>query len=253
MKQSTHDTPPAPDDIAQWDPLRRALIRSGVLGAGLTAITMVWLGVRLDSLNTPIREVTAGILLAFLAGLSATPLACMEYLALRRPPSRLRDLTTAMVTSLLASTSLLLILLQGIYMAAVISTGSAAMGLFELSIVLDQLTERPQPTLLVCLWFGLPFGVVVVCRLRKQGVIRQVLESVLITVGAMTVFTLTDALRGISDIHRSRVAAGAFIIAFVVAPTLPSAYRLADGLEGWLIQKERQRRQEAGESEDGGA
>lgn len=253
MNQPTRDRSPAPNGIGTWGPMRRALLRSGVLGAGLTAITMVWLGVRLDSLNTPLREVTAGMALAFLAGLSATPLACMEYLALRRPPSRLRDLTTALVTSLLASTSLLLILLQGIYMAAVISTGSPQTGLFELSVVLTQLTERPQPTLLVCLFFGLPFGVVVVCRLRQQGVLRQVLESVLVTIGAMTVFTLTDALRGVSSMDRSRVAAGAFIIAFVVAPTLPSTYRLADAMEHWLIQRSRQRRQQAGDSEVGDA
>jgi hypothetical protein len=252
MKQATHDTPPTSNGIASWGPVRRALLRSGVLGAGLTGITLVWLGVRLDSLNAPLREVAAGVALAFLAGLSATPLACMEYLARRRAPSRRRDLTTAMVTSLLASTSLLLILLQGIYMAAVISTGSPETGLFELSIVLEQLTERPQPTLLVCLFFGLPFGVVVVCRLRQQGVIRQVLESVLVTVGAMAVFTLTDALRGVTSMDRSRVAAGAFIIAFVVAPTLPSAYRLADAMEGWLIERERQQPQQSGGGADAG-
>jgi hypothetical protein len=178
-------------------------------------------------------DVAIGTISGFCLGLAGLPLAWVELAFARRSDSYARDVPAFLLGATCGFVALSLGALQSIYTTALLEGGGFQHASAELTRFLDQVARRPSDYQLlpgVLAFASLPFGVLVVARVRGLSLGRQC-RFIATRMGALALVFVLGCLVAFPWIVGDRKTASLIVFAAFVTATgtaLPLLTRLAE-------------------------
>jgi glucan phosphoethanolaminetransferase (alkaline phosphatase superfamily) len=217
--------------VSEPSAIRRALFR-GIVVAFPLVVAFEIAGFLLVHRGSFWPKSLAFLLSGLMLGALAAPVASVEILASRWPPSRARDALAALASVLVALVGCFAAALQAAYTWGVVFNASPDRGLHELEILGKSMLHEPAFWLLWLLHVALPLGLVVVARLRGVRLWRQAW-----TTGRRTLVLALPCFLYLFHDGGSLafpVFFACYLLSIAIGMGLPPLYWLADRLEDRL-------------------
>ncbi|HZV02162.1 MAG TPA: hypothetical protein VFF73_35970 [Planctomycetota bacterium] len=211
--------------------IRRALLRGAFFSVVLIPVGLLLIAFTEKNVFQGVLEVVLVLGAMSVLGFVATPVAWVELVAARRPPTRQRDALALAATFVVAFASLTVAFFEVAYLAGALEAGPGG-GLKGLAEAWHELTHHADRFSGVLAVGTLPFLPAALGRIRGHTLGRQLVVGAT-TCGFVTLI-LMETVRLASDRPGARLLTASLLMASLGA-VLPVCYRFADAIESRIM------------------